>query len=113
MSSTTISTGGAPGQPDGEGNEGLSLRAGHLSRRWGAGAAAAVGCRSPDPEERLMGRRGDLATKSRDGAVFELRSGQFSLMVLAIRHLDLLQLQTELSDHVGSAPALLQGATRK
>lgn len=57
-----------------------------------------------------MGRRGDLATKSRDGAVFELRSGQFSLMVLAIRHLDLLQLQTELSDHVGSAPALLQGA---
>lgn len=57
-----------------------------------------------------MGRRGDLATKARDGAVFELRSGQFSLMVLAIRHLDLLQLQTELSDHVASAPALLQGA---
>lgn len=57
-----------------------------------------------------MGRRGDIATKSRDGAVFELRSGQFSLMVLAIRHLDLLQLQTELGDHVASAPALLQGA---
>ncbi len=57
-----------------------------------------------------MARRGDLATKSRDGAVFELRSGQFSLMVLAIRHLDLLQLQTELGEHVASAPALLQGA---
>lgn len=57
-----------------------------------------------------MGRRGDIATKARDGAVFELRSGQFSLMVLAIRHLDLLQLQTELSDHVASAPALLRGA---
>lgn len=57
-----------------------------------------------------MARRGDLATKARDGAVFELRSGQFSLMVLAIRHLDLLQLQTDLSDHVASAPALLQGA---
>jgi septum site-determining protein MinC len=57
-----------------------------------------------------MARRGDLATKSRDGAVFELRSGQFSLMVLAIRHLDLLQLQTDLGEHVASAPALLQGA---
>jgi septum site-determining protein MinC len=57
-----------------------------------------------------MARRGDLPTKSRDGAVFELRSGQFSLMVLAIRHLDLLQLQTELGEHVASAPALLQGA---
>lgn len=57
-----------------------------------------------------MARRGDLATKARDGAVFELRSGQFSLMVLAIRHLDLLQLQTELSEHVASAPALLQDA---
>jgi septum site-determining protein MinC len=57
-----------------------------------------------------MARRGDLATKSRDGAVFELRSGQFSLMVLAIRHLDLLQLQTDLGEHVASAPALLRGA---
>jgi septum site-determining protein MinC len=57
-----------------------------------------------------MSRRGDLATKSRDGAVFELRSGQFSLMVLAIRHLDLLQLQTDLGEHVALAPALLQGA---
>ena len=57
-----------------------------------------------------MARRGDLATKARDGEVFELRSGQFTLMVLAIRHLDLLQLQTDLSDHVASAPALLQGA---
>lgn len=57
-----------------------------------------------------MARRGDLATKSRDGAVFELRSGQFSMMVLAIRHLDLLQLQTDLGEHVASAPALLQGA---
>lgn len=57
-----------------------------------------------------MARRGDLATKARDGAAFELRSGQFSLMVLAIRHLDLLQLQTELGEHVASAPALLQGA---
>lgn len=57
-----------------------------------------------------MARRGDIATKAKDGASFELRSGQFSLMVLAIRHLDLLQLQTELSDHVASAPALLRGA---
>lgn len=57
-----------------------------------------------------MARRGDIATKAKDGASFELRSGQFSLMVLAIRHLDLLQLQTELSDHVSSAPALLRGA---
>ncbi len=57
-----------------------------------------------------MARRGDLATKARDGAVFELRSGQFSLMVLAIRHLDLLQLQTDLGEHVARAPALLQGA---
>ena len=57
-----------------------------------------------------MARRGDLATKARDGAVFELRSGQFSLMVLAIRHLDLLQLQTELGEHVARAPALLQDA---
>jgi len=57
-----------------------------------------------------MARRGDLATNARDGAVFELRSGQFSLMVLAIRHLDLLQLQTDLTDHVASAPSLLRGA---
>ncbi|MGE4070338.1 MAG: septum site-determining protein MinC [Lysobacterales bacterium] len=57
-----------------------------------------------------MSRRGDIATRARDGAAFELRSGQFSLMVLAIRHLDLLQLQTELGEHVASAPALLQGA---
>jgi septum site-determining protein MinC len=57
-----------------------------------------------------MAQRGDIANKARDGAVFELRSGQFSLMVLAIRHLDLLQLQSELSDHVASAPALLKGA---
>jgi septum site-determining protein MinC len=57
-----------------------------------------------------MSRRGDIATKARDGTAFELRSGQFSLMVLAIRHLDLLQLQTELGEHVASAPALLQGA---
>ncbi len=57
-----------------------------------------------------MVSRGDLASKARDGAVFELRSGQFSLMVLAIRHLDLLQLQTDLGEHVASAPALLRGA---
>ncbi|GMU44288.1 MAG: septum site-determining protein MinC [Xanthomonadales bacterium PRO6] len=57
-----------------------------------------------------MEQRGDIATRARDGASFELRSGQFSLMVLAIRHLDLLQLQSELSDHVASAPALLRGA---
>jgi len=31
-------------------------------------------------------------------------------MVLAIRHLDLLQLQTDLTDHVASAPSLLRGA---
>lgn len=57
-----------------------------------------------------MAQRGDIATRARDGASFELRSGQFSLMVLAIRHLDLLQLQSELADHVASAPALLRGA---
>jgi len=57
-----------------------------------------------------MGQRGDIATRARDGASFELRAGQFALMVLAIRHLDLLQLQSELSDHVASAPALLRGA---
>lgn len=57
-----------------------------------------------------MTQRGDIATRARDGASFELRAGQFSLMVLAIRHLDLLQLQSELSDHVASAPALLRGA---
>lgn len=47
---------------------------------------------------------------AREGSAFELRSGRFSLMVLAIRHLDLLQLQEELSDHVAKAPALLRGA---
>lgn len=44
------------------------------------------------------------------GVAFELRSGQFTLMVLAIRHLDLVQLLSELSDHVAKAPALLRGA---
>lgn len=57
-----------------------------------------------------MARRSPLTGKVHTDAVFELRSGQFSLMVLAVKHLDLLQLQEELSDHIAQAPALLQGA---
>lgn len=57
-----------------------------------------------------MARRSPLTGKVPSEAVFELRSGQFSLMVLAVKHLDLLQLQEELSDHIAQAPALLQGA---
>jgi septum site-determining protein MinC len=57
-----------------------------------------------------MARRSPLTGKTPTESVFELRSGQFSLMVLAVKHLDLLQLQEELSDHIAQAPALLQGA---
>jgi len=45
-----------------------------------------------------------------DSAVFELRSGQFSLMLLTIRRLAVNELQSAITDHVASAPALLQGA---
>jgi|CXWL01.1.fsa_nt_gi septum site-determining protein MinC len=47
---------------------------------------------------------------ARTDAAFELRSGQFSLMLLSIRRLAANELQAALADHVAQAPALLQGA---
>lgn len=51
-----------------------------------------------------------LTGRTANEAAFELRSERFQAMVLTIRHLDLLQLQEELSEHVAQAPALLRGA---
>lgn len=50
------------------------------------------------------------ATGARAEPAFELRSGQFSLMLLSIRRLNANELQSALADHVAQAPALLQGA---
>lgn len=54
-----------------------------------------------------MGANG---TGARVEPAFELRSGQFSLMLLSIRRLNANELQSALADHVAQAPALLQGA---
>ncbi len=50
------------------------------------------------------------ASGARAEPAFELRSGQFSLMLLSIRRLNANELQSALADHVAQAPALLQGA---
>lgn len=53
---------------------------------------------------------GSAGPNARGDAAFELRSGQFSLMLLTIRRLAANELQAALADHVAQAPALLQGA---
>jgi septum site-determining protein MinC len=57
-----------------------------------------------------MAHTSPLTGRTASEAAFELRSERFQVMVLTIRHLDLLQLQEELSEHVAQAPALLRGA---
>lgn len=57
-----------------------------------------------------MAHTSPLTGRTATEAAFELRSERFQMMVLSIRHLDLLQLQDELREHVAQAPALLRGA---
>jgi septum site-determining protein MinC len=57
-----------------------------------------------------MAHTSPLTGRTVTEAAFDLRSERVQAMVLTIRHLDLLQLQEELAEHIAQAPALLRGA---